>query len=176
MNRDETITIGKITGAHGVRGDVKFQPYGGLDDFAWGGVYLIKKQGLFPCKVTGARRHKETLILSIDGCGTIDDAGGLAGIELCVAKSELPPLPEGEFYEFELIGKAVWTDDNRLLGNVTGIIPTGGNDVMEVLGKTGTILIPVIADTVLKIDIAVGRITVRLMEGLEPESKEGHNP
>ncbi|MBI5562701.1 MAG: 16S rRNA processing protein RimM [Deltaproteobacteria bacterium] len=175
MSRDEIIPIGRITGAHGIRGEVKLLPYCGLGDFVWQGMYVVSKDGLIPCKVATARLHKESYILAIEGCGTREEAEAMAGAELAVAKASLPPLPKGEYYGFELIGAEVWTEDGALLGRITGIMPTGANDVFEVSCPGGEMLIPVIEQTILSMDAAASKVIVRLMEGLEPVGKAHRN-
>lgn len=172
MSKDETISIGRITGAHGIKGEVRLLPYGPLvDDLSWKGLSLKTKEGLIPCDITGARAHKGGYLLTIAGYATRNAAEGLIGIELSVEKSALPALQEDEFYTFELIGVEVVTDDGRSLGRVTGIIVTGSNDVLEVNGPNGEILIPVIDQIVTRIDIANKLVTVHLMEGLETVKK-----
>lgn len=172
MSKDETISIGRITGAHGIKGEVRLLPYGPLvEDFRWNGLSLKTKEGLIPCDITGARAHKGGYLLTIEGYATRNAAESLIGVELSVAKSALPGLQEDEFYTFELVGAEVVTDDGRSLGRVTGIIVTGSNDVLEVSGTNGETLIPMIEHTVIKIDIANKQITVHLMEGLETGKK-----
>ncbi|MBI5886822.1 MAG: 16S rRNA processing protein RimM [Deltaproteobacteria bacterium] len=172
MSKDKTIPIGRITGPHGIKGEVRFTPYGELEDIGWEGITVVTRQGRTPCKVTGARPHKDGYLLTIAGYATRNEAEGLTGAELHVDRSAMPVLEDGEYYNFELIGAQVTTNEGRDLGIVKGIIETGGNDVLEVDGPDGETLIPVIEQTILNIDVANGRITVHLMEGLEPAGKK----
>jgi len=172
LSKDETISIGRITGPHGIKGEVRLLPYGPLDDaFDWSGISLKTKKGDTPCNITGVRAHKDGYLITIAGYADRNAAEGLTGTELNVKRAALPPLEENEFYTFELVGAQVVTDDGRSLGSVTGIIVTGSNDVLEVNGPNGETLIPMIEQTILKIDIANRLITVFLMEGLETGKK-----
>lgn len=172
MSKDETISIGRIIGAHGIKGEVKFAPYGELEEVDWTGISVVTRQGPIQCKVTAARIHKGGYLLTIAGYATRTEAEGLTGASVRINRSAMPALEDGEYYNFELIGARVVTDDGRELGAVTGIIETGCNDVLEVDGPDGETLIPAIEQTILKVDVANGRITVHLMEGLEPAGKK----
>ena len=91
------------------------------------------------------------------------------GCEASVPRSCVPEAGEGEFYYSDLIGMEVFTEDGTLVGRVDNVFPTGSNDVLEVSGPLGDVLIPVIESVVLRVDRAEKKITVRLMEGLLPE-------
>lgn len=173
MSKDELISIGKIVGAHGIKGEVTLLPYGPLvEGFNWNELSLKRKEGQRPCDITGVRPHKGGYLLTIAGYTTRNAAESLIGIEVSIKKSALPKLQEDEFYTFELIGAEAVTDDGRSLGHVTGIIVTGSNDVLEVNGADGEILIPMIEQVIIKTDIANRQITVHLMEGIELTGKK----
>lgn len=171
MSKVELIPVGRITGVHGIKGEIKVSVYGDLDDFEWTSVFITGKTGSEERKVERVRPHKGALIFALKGCSTRNAAEELVGLELAIPKAELPALPEDEYYYSELLGMEVWTEDGRLLGTVTNLFPTGSNDVIEVRGEAGEVLIPAIEDTVLKVDLEKRRVTVRLMEGLLPDEK-----
>ena len=85
----------------------------------------------------------------------------------------LLPEPEpGEYYQRDLIGMSVVTTEGQELGEVTAIIETGANDVFEIHGPLGEVLIPFINDVVIEIDTQKGLITVDPLEGLLPTGDE----
>lgn len=96
-----------------------------------------------------------------------NDAESLRGRLLTVPLGEVPPLPDGQFYHYQLIDMAVRSDEGEELGHVKEILTAPGNDVY-VVGKTGErdLLIPALAEVVLEVDLTSNRMTVRLMEGL----------
>ena len=87
---------------------------------------------------------------------------------LLVPEAEALPLEEGEFYLYQLAGLAVYTDGGEYLGEILEIIETKANNVFVVNGPAGELLLPDIDDVVLDIDLANGRITVQLLDGLRP--------
>ncbi len=100
------------------------------------------------------------------GHATREDAVALTGRLVCVRKKDLPMLPEGEYYLSELEGMDVWADDGRNLGRVVNVFPTGANDVIEVKGPSGVILIPAVAGVVKEVNLVVRKMTIHLMDGL----------
>ncbi|MBI1911548.1 MAG: 16S rRNA processing protein RimM [Deltaproteobacteria bacterium] len=168
MSKEELVQIGKITGVHGIKGEVKVSLYGDLDEFVWQTVTLSGKKEEKVCKVTRARKHKGTFILELEGYSTRSDAETLTGLELSVKKTELPELPDGEFYYSDLIGMDVVAEDGRDMGRIANVIPTGSNDVFEVEGPLGSVLVPAIEDVVLSVDLEGRKVVVRLIEGLLP--------
>lgn len=105
-------------------------------------------------------------ILKLQGIDTREGAEELAGIELEVPVNEVPPLPEGSYYHFQILDMEVWTSAGELLGVVEDILSTGSNDVYVVRRGDGEILVPAIDGVVLDVDVKGGRLTVDLPDGL----------
>jgi 16S rRNA processing protein RimM len=74
------------------------------------------------------------------------------GAELAIRRSELPPLPDGEYYAFELVGLRV-EEGGRLLGTVSDVLPGAANDNLELSDGT---LVPMIEDAIRSVDLASG--------------------
>ncbi len=170
MSKADTINIGRITGAHATGGEVKFFAYGAHEDLA--ALVGSKLTKCFinekPYTIKGARVHRLKVLLKLEGVSTRDEAEGLKGCEVSIPRDELPALEKGEYYFFELIGVRVRDEDGKELGTIANIFATGSNDVYEVRGQVGEILIPAIEGVVVGLDMAKKRMTVRLPEGLEP--------
>ncbi len=119
-------------------------------------------------RVSRAWPHKGRLILKFDGVDTIDDAERLAGWQVQIAMSERPAAPEGRYYIAELIGcRVVEARSGRLLGEITGLLETGGAPVLEVKSGDRELLIPFASSICPEIDTAQGIVRVELPEGLE---------
>lgn len=101
-------------------------------------------------------------IIKLSGIDDRKAAEAIRGARLEIEEAELPPPPEGEFYEFQIIGLRVVTTGGRDLGRVEQILRTGANDVYE----TERALIPAIADVVLDINLERGEIVVAEIDGL----------
>jgi len=75
------------------------------------------------------------------------------GKTLTVLRSQLSPLPEGEFYAFEIIGLRVEEVGGRQCGIVKDVLPGPANDNLEL--DDGS-LVPMIEDAIAAIDPAAG--------------------
>jgi len=80
---------------------------------------------------------------------------------------EAMPLPEGDFYLFELVGLQVFTVAGEYLGVIEEILETGANDVLVVKTQAqAEILLPSIPDVVKSVEPDAGRVLVELIDGL----------
>lgn len=173
MSKDEgLVPIARITGVHGIKGEVKAAPYGGLDGLKWGAVFLTGKGKTQERRVVRARLHKGNYILVLEGCSDRNTAETLVGFEVFVRKEDLPEIAEDEYYYFDLIGMDAYAEDGLYIGRVENVISTGGNDVLETYGPRGEVLIPAIEDVIIKVEAENRKIIVRLMEGLLPDEEK----
>jgi len=97
---------------------------------------------------------------------SVEDAQRLRGQTIEIHHSQLKPLPEGQYYHFQLIGLEVWTTPGELLGSITEILATASNDIYIVHGVKGEIFIPAIEDVVKSINLNEGRMIIEPIEGL----------
>jgi 16S rRNA processing protein RimM len=96
----------------------------------------------------------------------MNDAEALAGAELKMAASALPPLPAGTYYRHDLVGCEVRDEAGRSLGRVAGIDGPMERSVVVVDGADGEVLIPLAAEICVGVDIEARQIVVRLPDGL----------
>lgn len=169
------LVIGRVVGAHGLRGELRVEIQTDFPDRfeALEIVYLgdERSTGLgrglpHPFHLEGFRLHKKKALLKLAGCDTRSDAERLRGLWVQIPIEQAMPLGEDEYYEYQIIGLEVWTNQGERLGQITEVLYTGSNDVYVVKGKGGEILIPAMEDVVLEVDLETGRMLVALMEGL----------
>lgn len=112
--------------------------------------------------------HGDHIIFKFKGVDTISAAEGLAGAEVSIPIEQRAPVPDGEYYQSDLLGCEVFDPTGRLLGTVSDFQDTGGAPIIEVRTKDGKdLLIPFAKSICTKIDPAQRRIEVTLPEGLE---------
>ena len=163
------ITIGEIAAPHGNRGEVRVMP---LTDFperfrATEQVFVHHGSLLLKKAVESAFFHQNRIVLKLEGIDSPEQARKLHGALLQVSRQELWPLPEGAFYQFEIIGLKVTTVEGLVLGEVTEILTTGGNDVYVVKGGTGEeYLVPALKTIVKEIDTKAGLMIIEPLPGL----------
>jgi 16S rRNA processing protein RimM len=148
-----------------LQGDIKVESHTDTSHrFEPGSTLFIDAR---PVTVERSRPHKTGLVIRFDDVPNRDAAESLRGRILTVPREDVPPLPEGQFYHYQLIDMAVWSDEGELLGRVGEILEAPGNDVY-VVRKPGerNLLIPALANVVLDVDLDSHQITVHLMDGL----------
>lgn len=166
------LVVGKIVGAHGIRGELKVEVM--TQDphrFQWlDRVYLgLEDEEPVPWALEGYRLHKGRALLQLNDCRDRTTAETLQGLFVQVPLEEAISLQDGEYFEYQIIGLEAWAVTGERMGKVVEIIFTGANDVYVVHGPAPDrreILIPVIEGVVLEIDLDEGQVTVELPEGL----------
>lgn len=171
---DELIQLGKIVGAHGIRGALKILTYAeSTESYTTQDTIIVQNAAgeQTHYRLVDCRPHKNTLRVMLEHVTTRSEAEALVGCGIYVLKNSLPPLEEDTYYWHDLIGMAVVTTQGENLGRIEQIIPTGANDVYvvrsEAAGQRPTeILIPAISSVVIEIDTDRNLMEVKLPEGL----------
>lgn len=163
---DSLVEIGYVRRAVGLDGRVEVALNSGDISRLREGTRLFV--GSSSMDVAKASRGRKGLFnVWFEGVTDRDSADLLRGLALEIPETEIPVLPEGTYYHYQVIGLAVVDADRRPIGNVAGIMETGANDVYVVARPSGDeILIPVTPTTIKEVDIVEGVITVDLPPGL----------
>jgi len=165
----EYFEIGIINNTHGVRGEVKVFPM--TDDMKrykkLREVFIEDPRGnrtLYAIK--NVKFFKQFVILALEGIDNMDKASKLKGHKVVIHRKDAIELPEDSYFICDIIGCQVY-ENGVLLGEVTDVFPTGSNDVYVVKNSEGReLLLPAIKDVILNVDVAAGRIDVKLLKGL----------
>lgn len=168
---DGYLAVGQIVGAHGLRGELKVEPYTDYAErFAPGSVLLLGED-LEEITVAAVRPHKGHFLLWVEELVDRTEAEAVRGEWLFVAESDAAPLEADTYWIHDIIGLNVITESGQQLGQITDVLVTGANDVYIVQPAAGVnngreILLPAIADVVLHVDLEAGTMTVHLPAGL----------
>nr|VFK05325.1 MAG: 16S rRNA processing protein RimM [Candidatus Kentron sp. H]VFK05731.1 MAG: 16S rRNA processing protein RimM [Candidatus Kentron sp. H]VFK09155.1 MAG: 16S rRNA processing protein RimM [Candidatus Kentron sp. H] len=162
MHRE--IVVGHINGVYGIQGWVKIHSFTAPADnifrYSPWELRLPKENKRIRVTVADGRRYKRGCLARLDSYRDCNSAIGLIGADIVIARHQLPPADEGEYYWSDLLGCRVVTQDGIDLGRVNRLIETGANDVLVVTGERER-LIPFISDrVVLTVDLAHGVIHV----------------
>jgi 16S rRNA processing protein RimM len=165
-----------VLGAHGVRGQVRVRYFGDGPENILGAPRLtlaepeggIENPAAEEFEVEGGAAGRPGEVrLALRGVTDRDTAAGLTGWLVAGDPEHLPPLPEGEFYWYELIGCRVQASGGRTIGTVKEIWETGAHDVLVVEGEDGrSRLIPTARALMKEVDAETGRIVVEDLPGL----------
>jgi 16S rRNA processing protein RimM len=106
------------------------------------------------------------LFVELEGIPDVESAQALVGCKLFLPEDMQEKLPEGEYYWRDIIGLDVYSEDDKYIGKIESVFPTGSNDVYVCKALEREILLPAIADVIRKIDVNRHVMIVRLLEGL----------
>ena len=170
----EYLLVGSLRRPHGVRGEMVMEVLTDFPERLKPETKVFVGPSRNPVVIEGTRIHGEGLLIKFEGVGTPEEAGRYRNQPVYVTAADRPPLPDGQFYEHQVIGFSVVEDEsNELIGTLSGIMRTGANDVYVVARPDGSeVLLPVIASVVLKLDVGTRTVRVHLLPGLIDDSEE----
>ena len=162
-SRQRMITVGRLHGAFGVRGEVKLESFTDpLRSIARYQPWILRDaRGIErACEGVRVREGGKGLIATMPGIEDKDAADALRGTEVLVPRSALPPPAEGEFYWVDLEGFRVVTVDGVDFGTVSHLFSTGSNDVLSIRGDRERMVPFVEPDFIKSVDFEARLITV----------------
>jgi 16S rRNA processing protein RimM len=165
----EYFKIGQISSAHGVRGEVKVYPLtDNIKRFSKLKTVLMESNGEYKEVAVGTVKYiNDFVIIKLAGIETMNDALKLKNQYVYIHRDNAVKLPKDSYFISDLIGMEVFTEESKLLGMLSNVISTGSNDVYEVKGQDGKlILLPAIGEVILEVDVANKKMLVKLLEGL----------
>jgi 16S rRNA processing protein RimM len=165
------ICIAKFGAAHGVRGEIRLWPF--TEDPLAVANYgpLETEDGKRRFEIATVRAAKDHLVARLKGIDSREDAEKLNGIELYIAREQLPSTDEGEFYHADLIGLAAVTVENASLGRIVAVHNYGAGDIIEIAADAGgeTRLLPFSNAVVPTVDLANKRVVIVLPDEIEAD-------
>jgi 16S rRNA processing protein RimM len=166
------LVIGRIGKAHGLRGEVTVGVRTDDPDerFAIGTVLRTDPVERGPLTVSSSRFvGGQKLVLGFEEVPDRHAAETLRGTMLVIDSEELPELDdEDEYYDHEIEGMTVRTEDGAEVGTVQQVIHGAGGDLLAVraAGSRREILIPFVRSIVPTIDRAGKTMTITPPDGL----------
>lgn len=156
------ICLGKIKGAHGVKGLVKIACYGSdkkaLEEY---GPLYTSQDGHETLTVKLKNQTGQNWLAEIEGITDKEQADLLNGTELWLDRDQLPETGENEFYVEDLIGLKAEDKSGNEEGTVTSVQNFGAGDLLEIKPKGQESFFLVLNKAnVLDINIEAGKITI----------------
>jgi 16S rRNA processing protein RimM len=161
------LAIGYLRRPHGVSGEIIMDVHTDFPDRIKSGrkIYIGDKHE--SATFDTVRVHGDSLLISLRGYDTPEAVGRFRNQWVHVKSKDVPPLPEGQHYKYEIVDLEVIDDQGNLLGRIAEILETGANDVYVVRDEAGReILLPAIPSVVLEVDMELRQMKVHLLEGL----------
>jgi len=170
---DERVALGRVVGAHGRGGRLRVRYFGGAPDnlLRLEAVLLAQSERAADAEryevIEAAAGRRGEVRMMLAGVADRESAERLRGKFVVAEVSQLEPLPEGEYYSYQLIGCRVEGADGQSIGSVREIWPTGAVDVLVVEGANGEQrLIPAAEGQLRSVDVESRRIVIEILPGL----------
>lgn len=165
-SRNYDCQVGKIVGAHGVRGHLKVRPSSNNPR-----LFLDLKSVLLQNQKTGTDKKLEIQSIDFDrkmffvklkDCNTRNDAESLVGSLVYTQKNQLQKLDSDEWWISDLVGLSVYAKTGEKIGVVSNVFGDQGEwleiSLDEKEGKTA--LIPFVKEIVPVVDTTLGRVEI----------------
>lgn len=160
------IYVMQIVNTHGVRGEVKALHYTDGEDF-FKKVKTVYKEDETPIKINSWRFQKGAVLLKLEGVDSMELAEKMRFTKLYAKEDDLPKLPDGEYYFFQLIGLKAFLPDATEIGEVTDVIENNASNLLEIKKIDGEkVLVPNIPVFVSEVNLDEGKIVITPIEGL----------
>ena len=160
----ETIKVGRIVNAHGIRGEVRVQPINQDPAFltCFKTFYLDGK----PIRPTANHVHKSLVLMKFPGVEDMNAALTYKDKDLYIRRADAR-LPEGAYFDDELLGMGVFdAATGEELGKLTAVENYPAHKVYTVKGRR-EYLIPAVKDVFIKsVDLDRDRMEVQVWEGM----------
>ena len=166
MSDDRRVVLGRISGVFGVQGWVKVHSHTQPRDNIVSYPHWRLRGGADGPAVTRdvtveeGRLQGPTVVARLSGIGDRGAALALMGASIDVARSELPPPAEGEYYWTDLEDLLVRTREGVELGRVVHLLETPVHDVLVVRGERERLVPFVRGRYVLEVDLEAKLIVV----------------
>lgn len=169
------VLVGRIGKPHGIRGDVTVDVRTDEPErrFAVGAVLRAEAprgshSPLRTLTVAGTKWHQSVLLVRFEEIPDRSAAEAARGILLHTdIPADASPDDPDEYYDHQLVGLAVYDVDGTPLGEVSGLVHGGAQDLLTIRTPDGReALVPFVKALVPEVDVAGGRVVVADRPGL----------
>ena len=161
------VTIGRVLKPFGVKGEVQVESLtdvpGRFENLPT--VTLVDRTGkTFNTAVTQARASGTKYLLKFSAFSSPEEAAAFRGALVQVPEDSVPPSPENQYYQFELIGLSVQDLNGKNLGALEEIMNLPQHPVFVVRQDEEEYLIPATHHIVTHVDLKAKLMTVAPIE------------
>ncbi len=165
---ESRICVGVISGSYGVHGELRVKSFCAVPEDIETYSPLTTEDGKRSFALALVRPMKNGFVARIAEVATKEQADALRGTQLFARRTDLPTLPDDEYYYSDLTGLEVFDTGGTSLGHVKSVQNHGAGDLLEVQvpGSSASVLLPFTVAVVPTVDLASGRIVADPPEGL----------
>lgn len=167
---ENLVVLGVVVRPHGVRGELRVKLFNPESELLQQRpeLFLRSLSDTRKARVIGYRPTEAGYgLLVIAGCGSREGAEALRGVELCVARANLPRLNEGEYYFADLTGLLATNANGDAVGVVQSVISYPAADVLLISAEGGLLEVPMREPYLRKVDLGHRSVVVDHLEDIE---------
>ncbi len=157
------LEAGQIVNTHGVRGDLRLMPWSDAPDFlaAFKTVYIDGTAHT----VESVRPYKHMALLKLKGVDDVNAAMLYKNKTVFIAREDAK-LEEGQYFLQDTVGLPVLdAESGAEIGVIAEVLELPAGNVFVIKGAQEH-LVPIVPEFVEKVDVAGGKVLVRLIEGM----------
>jgi 16S rRNA processing protein RimM len=152
---DKFIEFGKISGAHGLKGEMNLECFfKNFEHFTASGIFLKNGKEI---KITKTGVKKDIIIIKIEGIESKTEADKMLKTELFIKRSALEDLNSEEtdkHFVADLIGlNAIIENEKNAFGTVVDVVDFGGGALLEVRTEKNLEYFPKNPEVVLEVNL-----------------------
>lgn len=169
IDPDDLISVARIARPQGHRGEVIADLLTDFPDrFARLNTVTIKGSSgqSLSLRLENSRLHKGRIVLKFAGYDDMNRAEELRDSLVMIPRNQLVTLPEGSYYNFDLVDCDVRTASGESVGKVIEVQDYGAAPLLVVVNDDREFLIPLASSICVEIDIMNKRIIVEPPDGL----------
>lgn len=162
------LELGQIVGTHGIKGELRFQPWCDSVSFVnqFDKLYL-DPLGAKEIKVLASRSHGNIALLTLEGIDSVEKAASFRDKVFYIDRND-SHIPKNSFFVADLLGCEV--KDRRtgeVYGKVSDVSKTGANDVWHIKNdENREFLFPAVKEFVCEINVRDNYIIIEPIKGI----------
>ena len=129
-------------------------------------IQLFLSEGYHTFSIQSSRKFRDAVIVKLAGINSPEDAKKLVGCYLEIEKYEVPPLPKGRYYIFDIVGLKVRTPEGESLGEVKEVIQYPANDVYVISHQGKEFDVPATKEIIKEIDLEKRVMVIQPLAGI----------
>lgn len=168
----ELVAIGRIIKPFGVKGDVRVQSLSDVPGRFEGlqQVFVETPSGTtMETTVKRVRKDRDSYVIGLAALSSPEAAATYRGSLIKIPQGASPALPDGRYYEFQLVGMTVFDERGESLGILEEILQTASHPVFVVRRAGHERLIPGTRTAISEVDVDGRTLVVRRASLMEDQ-------
>lgn len=160
------LEAGKIVGTHGVRGEMRVQPWSDDSFLIKFKTFYLDKQGNEKMDVISIKNHGNVCLLKAKGVDDIAVAETYRNKIIYIDRADAK-LEKGQYFISDIIGCTAYNvETNEILGEISDVSKTGANDVWHIKKDGNEYFVANVPEFIKEVDIGKGTVKISVIKGM----------